>query len=62
MINVAVIGTGAISPSHIKGYLEFGDRCKIVALCDIYPEKAKNLANDFKLDVDIYDDHTKMLE
>lgn len=62
MINVALIGTGAIAPSHLKGYLEFGDRCKIVALCDIYPDKARKVAKEFKLDVDIYDDHTQMLE
>lgn len=62
MIKVAVIGTGAICPAHINGYLAFGDQCKIVALCDIYPEKAEKLAKQFDLKVDIYDDHTKMLE
>ena len=41
MIRVAVIGAGNISPAHIKGYLAFPDRCRIVALCDIYPEKAE---------------------
>lgn len=62
MINVAVIGVGAIAPSHIKSYLEFPERCKIVALCDIYPEKAKAGAEKFNLDVEIYDDHEKMLD
>lgn len=62
MLNIAIIGTGAISASHIKGYLEFGDRCKIIALCDISPKKAKEQAKEFKLDVDVYDDHIKMLE
>ena len=41
MLRVAVIGTGNISPSHIMSYLAFPDRCKIVALVDIYPEKAE---------------------
>ena len=41
MLRVAIIGTGNISPSHIKGYLKFPDRCKIVALVDIFPEKAE---------------------
>ena len=40
MINVAIIGTGNISPAHISAYLAFPQRCKIVALVDIYPEKA----------------------
>lgn len=62
MINVAVIGTGAICPAHISGYLKFQDKCKIVALCDIYPEKAKQQAKEYHLNVDIYDDHKKMLE
>jgi predicted dehydrogenase len=41
MIRVAIIGAGAIAPSHIKGYLEFPEDCTIVALCDIYQEKAE---------------------
>lgn len=41
MLKVAIIGTGAISPSHIEAYLQFKDRCKIVALCDLYPERLK---------------------
>lgn len=62
MINVAIIGVGAIAPAHIKAYLEFPERCKIVALCDIYPEKAEAGARRFNLDADIYDDHRKMME
>src|SRR5690625_6689255 len=61
-MKVAIIGAGAISPAHVKGYLEFQDTCQIVALCDIYPDKAQALAKDFALDVEIYDDHKKMLE
>jgi len=41
MIKVAIIGTGAISDSHIEGYLTFPERCKIVALVDISKEKAQ---------------------
>ena len=62
MINVAIIGVGAIAPTHIEAFLEFKDRCKIVALCDIYPEKAEAAAKRYNLDVDIYDDHEKMLD
>lgn len=62
MINVVIIGTGAISVSHIRGYLELGDKCKIVALCDIYPEKAKQQAKEFNLEVDVYEDYSKLLE
>ena len=62
LINVAIIGVGAIAPTHIEAFLSFSDRCRIVALCDIYPEKAEAGAKRFGLDVDIYDDHTKMLD
>lgn len=41
MINAAIVGTGNISSAHIEGLLTFSDRCVIVALCDIYPEKAE---------------------
>ena len=41
MLNIAIVGTGNIAPSHVEGLLTFPQRCKIVALCDIYPEKAQ---------------------
>lgn len=62
MINVAIVGTGNIAPFHVNGLLEFSDRCKIVALCDIYPEKAVAMKEKYKLDCEIFDDHKKMLE
>lgn len=62
MLNVAIVGTGAISPLHLEGYLKFKDDVTIVSLCDIYPEKAEKLARKFGLDVAIYDNHEEMLE
>ncbi|MCC5895697.1 MAG: Gfo/Idh/MocA family oxidoreductase [Alkalibacterium sp.] len=62
MIKVAIVGTGAISPLHIEGYLQFKDEVTIVSLCDIYPEKAEELADTFGLDVSVYDNHQDMLE
>ncbi|ULT55217.1 Gfo/Idh/MocA family oxidoreductase [Neobacillus drentensis] len=61
MIKVAIIGTGAISNAHIKGYLQFPDRCEIVAVSDIYSEKAEKAAKDFNLNADIYSDYHDML-
>lgn len=49
MINVAIIGTGAISDSHIEGYLAFPERCKIVALVDLSIEKAQAKIDSHKL-------------
>ena len=51
MLNIAIIGTGAISDSHIKAYQQFSDRCHIVALVDLYPDKAKEKAAQYGLDV-----------
>lgn len=63
MINVAIVGTGNISPRHINAYLKFPERCKIVALVDIYPEKAEAKAKEFNLtDVEIYDSHKALLD
>ena len=63
MIRVAVIGTGNISPSHIRSYLAFPDRCKIVALVDIFPEKAQAKKEEYGLtDAEVFDDHKKILD
>lgn len=62
MIRVAIIGTGNISPAHIRAYQAFPDRCKIVALCDIYPEKAQAKKEQYGLtDAEVVDDHEKLL-
>ncbi|MDF2922698.1 MAG: oxidoreductase domain protein [Paenibacillaceae bacterium] len=62
MIKVAIIGTGAISPSHIEGYLRFKDRCEIVALCDIYPEKAQAKLEKYGLDAKVVKDYKELLQ
>ncbi len=61
MIRVAIVGTGAISSSHASAYIQFSDRCKIVALADIYPEKAEALKEKFNLDAKVTDDYTQLL-
>ena len=63
MLKIAVIGTGNIAPSHIGAYLTFPERCEIVALCDIYPEKAEAKKRDFKIEnAKIYSSHKEMIE
>lgn len=49
MLKVAVIGAGSISSAHVEGYLRFPDRCKIVAVCDIFEQEAKRLIAQYKL-------------
>lgn len=61
MLKVAVIGTGAISSSHMEGYLQFTDRCKIVALCDLYPEKAEAANRKYGLEAKVVKDYKELL-
>lgn len=62
MIRIAIIGTGNIAPSHIRGYLQFKDRCKIVALVDIYEGKAHATNAQFGLQADVYNSHEELLK
>lgn len=62
MLNVAIVGTGNIAPNHVEGLLSFPDKCKIVALADIYPEKAEAMKKKYSLDAAVFDSHHKMLE
>ncbi|MCS2160210.1 Gfo/Idh/MocA family oxidoreductase [Scandinavium sp. H11S7] len=63
MLRVAIVGTGNISHNHIQGYLEMGARCQIVALVDIYPEKAQEKKTRYGLqDARVYSSHQQMLD
>ena len=56
----ALIGCGRVSKNHIKA-ATLND-LEIVALCDIIPEKAQKLIDDFSLsDVKIFTDYKKMV-
>ena len=61
MLKVAILGIGAISTSHIEAYQKFGDQCQIVALVDLFPEKARAKARQFDLDVKIYQDIAELI-
>jgi len=61
MIRVAVIGMGAISAAHMEAYLTFGERCRIVALSDIYTDKAEQAKRKYGLDCMIFHDYQEML-
>ncbi len=62
MIKVAIIGAGAIANTHIEGLLKFQEKCQIVAIADIYPDKAQEKVERFGLDAAVvYDDYKKLL-
>jgi predicted dehydrogenase len=56
MINVAVIGAGAISGFHIEGYLAFPERCRISRVVDIDRAKAEEQVSRYRLDAVATDD------
>lgn len=61
MIRVAIVGTGSIAHAHVQAYQTFPERCEIVALVDIVPEKAQRMKEKYSLNADVYDDHLKIL-
>ena len=61
MIRIAIVGTGNISHAHVQAYLTFPERCEIVALVDIVPEKAQRMKEKYGLNADVYDDHQQLL-
>ena len=61
MIRIAIVGTGAIANAHVQSYLQFPERCRIVALVDIVPEKAAAMREKYLLDADVYSSHTQIL-
>jgi predicted dehydrogenase len=43
-IGIGIIGAGGIAPTHAKLYAEFRDLAEVVAVCDVIPERAEQLA------------------
>lgn len=62
MIRVAIIGSGAIAPSHIKAYQAFPGRCRVTHLVDLYPEKAEKRSQELGLGARVVDDYRKLLD
>jgi len=63
MINIAIIGTGNIANWHVQPLLDFKDRCKIVALVDIAPEKAQGYKEKYGLeDAIVFSSHEEMIK
>jgi predicted dehydrogenase len=54
MLRIAILGVGAISDSHVQAYLRHPARCRIVALADLYPDKAAEKARKFGLEASVY--------
>jgi predicted dehydrogenase len=62
MIGIAIIGTGDIAGYHIEAYRSLGVRCAIRAVVDIFPEKAKQKAEKYRLDCEAVADYHDLLD
>ena len=61
VFKIALIGCGSISANHLHG-LVGNQNVKIVALCDVIPERAKERAKEYSVDCKIYTDYYELLE
>ncbi|ACT03815.1 Gfo/Idh/MocA family protein [Paenibacillus sp. JDR-2] len=62
MLKIAIIGSGAISRAHIDAYQKFSERCRIVAVTDIYIDKAESRINQCGLtEARAYSDYKELL-
>ncbi|MBN2506471.1 MAG: Gfo/Idh/MocA family oxidoreductase [Verrucomicrobia bacterium] len=61
MLNVAILGAGAISDSHLQACRQFQDRVRVVAVADLYPEKAAAKIAQYGLPAQVFKNHTELL-
>jgi predicted dehydrogenase len=62
MLNIAVIGMGAISSLHIEAYLAFPGRCRIRRLVDRFPEKIERQKKQYRLDAAADADYRRIVD
>lgn len=48
-LGIAIIGAGAIAGVHISAYKYYDSRCEVLAVCDIFEEKAQQLIDQYEL-------------
>lgn len=60
LVRLGMVGAGSISKSHLSAVKE-GAGAKVVAVCDIIEERARQRAAEFGIPA-IYTDHRRMLE
>jgi len=62
MLKIAIIGAGSISNAHIQAFLQFPERCQIIAVSDIYLDKAQNRIDQYQLSgATAYQDYKELL-
>lgn len=62
MLGIAILGAGDIANVHIEAYQQFGERCRIVALADIFTDKAQEKKEKYGLDCEVVGDYRELLD
>lgn len=62
MIGVAILGVGDIANVHIEACKQLSDRCRIVALADLFTDKAEAKRDKYHLNCDVVGDYKELLE
>jgi len=60
MYNIALLGCGRISKNHLESICQLSDELKLIAVCDIIPERAKEAAE--KYNAVAYTDYDEMFK
>jgi len=60
MKNIALLGCGRISKNHLESIFQLSDELKLIAVCDIIPERAKEAAE--KYNAVAYTDYDEMFK
>ena len=60
MKNIALLGCGRISKNHLESISQLSDELKLIAVCDIIPERAKEAAE--KYNAVAYTDYDEMFK
>lgn len=55
MINIAILGAGAIARTHAQAFLDHPEFCRVVAVCNRHVEKAEKLIAETGLTASAYD-------
>lgn len=59
MVNIGLVGCGRISEKHLEAISQLKD-CKLIAVCDVIKERAKNIAEKFNCEY--YTNYEDMLK
>ena len=60
-LGIAILGAGAIADVHVHAYLAAPDLCEVLAVCDCFPEKARELASRYHLNPAVSEDVREVL-